>query len=183
MIDIDDDEGAYEEIGALETTLGAILHAKKQTFMDRLTFEGSEKKIGVVIVRAEPVKETKLAASFKLQWNDVNNGSAGCLGICGSRRKTYRYTIERLIPSTSKLERFAIIKKSYPYKARSFPKPAHEIQFLTNLCNNNEETKIRFGLRWDNEDTKEINAVTTTIKELREGTRVFQGRAGASLSF
>ena len=33
-----DDGGEFETIGELETTMGAIMHARKKTFMDKLTF-------------------------------------------------------------------------------------------------------------------------------------------------
>ena len=85
MNDIDDDSGQkYDTIGEIETTLGSVLHAKNKTFMDRLQFQGEQKKIGVLIVTAESVEESNEAATFRLQWENVNNGG-GCFGICGRR--------------------------------------------------------------------------------------------------
>ena len=95
MNDLDDDEGKeVEEIGSIETTLGAVLHARKKTFMDRLTYQGEEKRIGVIIVRAELVEETNETAKFRLQWSNVNTQTGGCFGMC-RRRQAYRYTIEK----------------------------------------------------------------------------------------
>ena len=51
--------GEFEMIGELETTMGAIMHARKKTFIDKLSFEGTSKKRGIIIVRAEPVEESK----------------------------------------------------------------------------------------------------------------------------
>ena len=91
-----DPGGVFEKIGEIETTMGAIMHARKHTFMDKLAFEGSEKKIGMIIVRAEEIHQTNLTAKFQLEWLNVNNTAGGCLGMCG-RRVKYRYTIERLV--------------------------------------------------------------------------------------
>ena len=177
MNDIDDG-GEYEEIGNIEVTLGSILHSKNQTFMDRLQFQGSEKKIGQIIVRAEPVEETNMAATFKLEWSNVNNIGGGCIGMCG-RRQSYRYTIERKIPNT---ERFVIVKKSYPYKEQTFGKPAQEVMFVSDLCNN-DDSIIKFAIRKDTDKMQEINSVQTTLKALKESQKHdLSGRNGARLN-
>lgn len=56
-----------------------------------------------------------------------------------------------------------------------------QIIFLTDLCNNNKDAPIKFGIV--NSSGKEINAVQTTIHELEGGKRSFKGKSGASLSF
>ena len=177
MNDIDDDEGkTYDIIGELETTLGAIMHARKMTFMDRLIYQGNEKRNGVLIVRAELVEETNDTAKFRLQWSNVNTRTGGCFSMC-RRRQAYRYTIERPVPGTKK---FAVVKKSYPHKKTSIEKPPFEIHFLSELCNNNRDAPIKFGLRLDNLDQTEIDSVTTTINQLQSGNTSLSGN-GAKL--
>ena len=108
MIDGDWD-GSSETIGEVETTMGALMGARKQVWMDRLVRDGSEKRNGIIIVRVEPVAESHMAAKFKLKWSNVNNVTTGCLGMCQSR-KMYRFTIERQIAGT---KQFATVKKSH----------------------------------------------------------------------
>lgn len=50
--------GENEIIGELETSVGALLGARKQMLMDKLSRNGSEKLNGLIIVRVEPVSES-----------------------------------------------------------------------------------------------------------------------------
>lgn len=98
--------------------------------------------------------------------------------MCG-KRVPYRYTIERQIPGT---KQFIIVKKSYPYKSPELTGPM-EIQFLTDLCNNQKDMPIKFGIRKDTPKMEEINSVTTTITELEGGNNKLVSNAGSSLFF
>ena len=77
--------------------------------MDRLSRNGSDKKNGIIIVRAEAVAESNTAAVYQFKWANVNNMTPGCFGMCQSRRR-YRFTIERQIAGT---KNFAIARKSH----------------------------------------------------------------------
>ena len=59
--------------------------------------------------------------------------------------------------------------------------PKVEFHFLTDICNNNKDAPIKFGIV--TESGKELNAVITTINELEGGKCDFEGKAGASLNF
>ena len=102
--------GKYDFIGELETTLGALMGARNQLFMDRLSRNGSEKKNGVLIVRVEAVAESNMAAKFQLKWTNVNNTTRGCFGMCQGKR-LYRFTIQRLVPGTK--NQFIMCQKSH----------------------------------------------------------------------
>lgn len=97
--------------------------------------------------------------------------------MCRSR-KLYRFTIERQVIGT---KQFAIVKTSHFKKTEEITMPRVEIQFLTQLCNNNKDTPIKFGIVTDS--GKEINAIQTTVNKLLAGTRQFKGKSGATLTF
>ena len=59
--------------------------------------------------------------------------------------------------------------------------PKTDFHFLTDICNNNEECPIKFGIQ--TESGKEINVVQTTIQELKGGKLTFNGKSGAVLTF
>jgi Ca2+-dependent lipid-binding protein len=61
MIDWDG-EGSYDPIGAIETTMGAVMGAKGQVFTSNLAHGKDTTKRGQIIVRAEAVQESKLTA-------------------------------------------------------------------------------------------------------------------------
>lgn len=61
MIDWDG-SGDYDRIGENQTTMGALMGAKKQVFTGPLTLPGQNKNRGTLIVRAEAVEESKLTA-------------------------------------------------------------------------------------------------------------------------
>ena len=142
--------------------------------MDRLSRNGSVKKNGVIIVRVEAVTESNMAAKFKMKWSNVNNVTKGCLGMC-SAKKQYRFTIERLVFGTK--NQFVVANKSALQLDGEVSAPKVEFHYLTDICNNNKEAPIKFGIV--TESGKEINAVITTINELEGGKRDFEGKAGA----
>lgn len=58
--------------------------AKGQVFTGNLTSgnAGDTKSRGQIIVRAESVQESNLAAKFQMRWSNINNESSGCMGMC-----------------------------------------------------------------------------------------------------
>ena len=148
-VDTGDDQ---ELIGSREVTLGAILHAKNSTWMERLEFQGSEKHRGIILVRAETVQKDNKVAKFRMQWSNVRQ-TKSCMGLCG-KSTPVRYCIDRKVPG---IQQFATLKQSYPFKAKTFT-TSTEIQFLSNLCNNNKESPIKFALKND-ASTKEICSI------------------------
>ena len=152
-----DTGGAHDLIGSRETMIGSILHAKNQTWMERLEFQGSEKHRGIIIVRAENVESSNAVAKFKLNWQNIRETKT-CLGMCGGNPGPVRYLIERQIPNT---KQFVILQRSYPYKNKTFTSST-EIQFLSDLCSSNKERPIRFAIK-NEANTKEICSIETTI--------------------
>lgn len=61
MIDGDGGDN-FDTIGEIETTMGALMGAKKQTFEDDLAFKG--KKAGRLIVRTEAQQQSNEVLTF-----------------------------------------------------------------------------------------------------------------------
>ena len=80
--------------------MGALMGAKAQTFSAPLTHKGNSSR-GTIIVRAEAVQESNANAEFSFRWQNLNNFSAGFIGI-GKKRKGVRFEIGRQIPGTDK---------------------------------------------------------------------------------
>ena len=96
MIDWDG-AGEYDTIGHVETTLGAIMGAKGQILTADLTLEGKSDSRGLIIIRAEGVKESNVTAHFQMRWTNLNNVKAGCLGMCKGFEPV-RFQISRKTP-------------------------------------------------------------------------------------
>ena len=99
MID-DDGSGDYDVIGEVLTTMGAVMGAKAQMFQGTLTKSGASGSQGQLIVRAEAVQASNVSARFKFRWQNLNNLSAGFIGI-GRKRMGVRFEIGRQIPGTN----------------------------------------------------------------------------------
>lgn len=78
VVDGDNVSGRHDVIGSAETTLGAIVGAKQQTFMAELTKKSESKSRGKLIVRADPVKESNMEVHLKLGGRNLPS-SGGCL--------------------------------------------------------------------------------------------------------
>ena len=63
----DDGSGTYETIGEVETSMGAVMGAKAQTFSAQLNHKGNANR-GTVIVRAEAVQDSNAHAEFSFRW-------------------------------------------------------------------------------------------------------------------
>ena len=113
MVD-DDGSGSSDLIGSIETTMGAVMGAKKQMYEQNLIANGSASR-GKIIVRAEAVQASNFCTRFKMRWQNLNNLSAGFIGI-GRKRMTVRFEIGRQIPGTDK---FAEIWCSRNFKQTS----------------------------------------------------------------
>ena len=136
MID-DDGSGDYDVIGEVLTTMGAVMGAKAQMFQGTLTKSGASGSQGQLIVRAEAVQSSNVSARFKFRWQNLNNLSAGFIGI-GRKRMGVRFEIGRQIPGTNN---FAEIFCSANIKQRDSPDfdlPLQTIS-LQKLCNNNKD--------------------------------------------
>ena len=172
----DDGSGSYDLIGSIETTMGAVMGAKKQMFESPLQANGSSNR-GKIIVRAEAVQSSNFCARFRLRWQNLNNLSAGFIGI-GRKRMTVRFEIGRQIPGTNK---FAEIWCSRNFKQQS---PDFDIsmqqQTLAKLCNNNRDAKIRFSV-WTKTGDKMINEVQISVNQIADGGQTIQANAGAQL--
>ena len=81
MIDWDG-AGEYDTIGHVETTLGSIMGAKAQKLTADLHLEGKGSSRGLIIIRAEAIKESNVTAHFQMRWTNLNNKRAGCMGMC-----------------------------------------------------------------------------------------------------
>lgn len=94
MIDGDGD-GEYDTIGSLETTVGALMGAKAQTFKGTLSHNGKS-NTGQLIVLTEAVQMSNEQATFRLQWQNVDNLSPGCLCILGEAQE-YRAELQKQV--------------------------------------------------------------------------------------
>ena len=96
MID-DDGKGTFDLIGAVETTMGTILGAKKQMYEQPLLADGKANR-GKILVRAEAIQSSNFTARFKIIWKNLNNVAGFC---CGKKRVPVKFKIGRQIPGTS----------------------------------------------------------------------------------
>ena len=74
--------GDFDVIGELITSMGNIMGAKAQMLTQPLEGKNGKKDAGQIVVRAEAVQESNECATFHLQWRNVNNMQAGCMGMC-----------------------------------------------------------------------------------------------------
>ena len=79
---VDADGSNYEEIGEAQTSVGALMGAKAQTWSGSLEWQGNKKR-GTIIVRSEAVAQTNKSARFQVSWQNLNTKQGGCLGMCG----------------------------------------------------------------------------------------------------
>ena len=56
--------------------------AKAQTLTADLHLEGKSSSRGLIIIRAEAIKESNVTAHFQMRWTNLNNKRAGCMGMC-----------------------------------------------------------------------------------------------------
>ena len=63
----DDGSGSYDTIGEIETTMGALMGAKAQTFSAPLVYKGNANR-GTIIIRAEAIQESNANAEFAFRW-------------------------------------------------------------------------------------------------------------------
>lgn len=100
MVD-DDGKGSFDTIGEVETSMGALMGAKAQTYSAALSYQGNTKNRGTIIVRAQAVQSSNINAEFSFKWQNLNNLSSGFIGI-GKKRMRVRFEIGRSIPGTEK---------------------------------------------------------------------------------
>lgn len=96
----DDGKGAFDTVGDVETSMGALMGAKAQTLSAELQYKGKKNR-GTIIVRAEAVQTSNACAEFAYKWQNLNNLSGGFIGI-GKKRMRVRFEIGREIPGTDK---------------------------------------------------------------------------------
>jgi hypothetical protein len=81
VVDSNNIGGNLDMIGIVETTLGAIVGAKQQTFIAELKKPGSTSKRGQIIIRADSVKESNMDVALQISARNLPN-TAGC--FCGT---------------------------------------------------------------------------------------------------
>lgn len=70
--------------------------SKSQMYQGNLTVPGKNEFRGNLIVRAEGMKETNEIAHFQMKWDEVNNKTGGCLGMCRSEQPVF-FRISRVL--------------------------------------------------------------------------------------
>lgn len=66
MVD-DDGSGSYDTIGEIQTSMGALMGAKAQTYTQPLEYQGAKNR-GSIIVRAQAVASSNRNAEFTFKW-------------------------------------------------------------------------------------------------------------------
>ena len=106
---IDGDGGSdYETIGEVEVTMGKLMGAKQQTWTANLAYRGDSTKRGQIIVRTQAVQQSNEVAKWTLRWQNLNNLSGGCIGMC-QERSYYRCEILKEVPGT---DNFVVVSRS-----------------------------------------------------------------------
>ena len=79
VLDGNNASGAYDMIGFAETTLGAMVGAKQQTFTSDLLTASSQKSRGKIIVRCDSVKESNMDIMMRVSARGLpSNVQFGC---------------------------------------------------------------------------------------------------------
>jgi len=74
-----DSKTSSEEIGVVETTLGAIMGKRAQTFESELLHQ-QQKNRGTIIIRAESLNQSNKTVRMQFSWNNCGNVRKGCCG-------------------------------------------------------------------------------------------------------
>jgi hypothetical protein len=77
-MDGDNSGGKYELIGQMETTLGAIMGAKNQTFIQPLSHPSVSGARGNIIIKGDSITESNWEVSMKINALDLPSTSS-CL--------------------------------------------------------------------------------------------------------
>jgi len=159
VVDGDNVSGKHDPIGTVETTLGAIVGAKQQTFIADLTKKGQSKSCGKIIVRADPVKESNMEVHLKVGARGLPN-SGGCL--CSNNNVLFE-----IYRSTPAGDSFLKVYDSDPIASNLNPSfPALKISGQQ-LCNSNKNLGIQ--IRFYNQEAAQrvlLCQCTVTLTEL-----------------
>ena len=78
----DSDDPYYDIIGAATFTLSSVMASKGQTLTKPLLVPGKKRQRGMVIVRAESIKESNHQVQFQISTIGLRNKAPSCFGIC-----------------------------------------------------------------------------------------------------
>ena len=168
MVDADDDKGLNcEAIGEVETTMGSLMGAPRQTFTANLTHQGQQNR-GQLIVRTQALETSNLVTSWNLRWQNVSNQIGGCLGMCQDQA----YYVCRIMKEVqSGGEHFVTVARvPGQFNTRQVNMPKQVIP-LAALCNvQSRQDRVKFCLQTQIAgEWRDIQACITTIADLEAG--------------
>ena len=141
MIDGDGD-GDYDTIGEVETTMGKLVGALKQTWTANL-MKGGQGNRGQIIVRTMAVATTNEVAKMTLRIANANNVTTGCMGMC-PERQDYLVQIQKEAPGGGNF----VTAVSWPGSFNAADLNLTEQIFpLGQLCNADKSARIKFVLQ------------------------------------
>ena len=141
MIDGDGD-GDYDTIGEVETTMGKLMGALKQTWTADLLKSGQSNR-GKIIVRSQAVATSNEVAKMAVRIQGANNLAGGCMGMC-PERVHYVCSIQKEVPGAGNF----VTAVQWPGQFNTADVNLTEQVFpLAQLCNANKSSRIKFVLQ------------------------------------
>lgn len=134
--------------------------SRGQTITKPLTLPGKNKERGMIILRAESVKESNNMVLFQIQSQNLANKVPLCFGCCKMGGATY-YEIQRATAGSDKNFSKVFTSEKVRGASNTTFKPV-KIQYQQ-LCNSNDDVPIRFRFIVKK---KEVCYGVTTVKEL-----------------
>ena len=162
----DDDESKLEHIGNVETTLGRIVGAQRQTFLEDLKIPGKNVPRGKLILRADSLKESNNEVEMKFSASGLPD-KATCL--CGSN--------DPFCVISRKIHQQEWVKVHVTDTIRGKTSPSfNRLKLpLAQLCNADVEAPLKFELYSDRENGSHVyyGEFLTCVAELQGGQRSF----------
>jgi len=161
VIDIDSST-SYDELGVVETTVGAIMGAKKQTLILDLILKN--KKCGKIIIRGERTGDSKNYVTWQWSANKLRNKA----GLFGKNNPVLTFSKQREKGDLLQVHETETVKKTLN------PVWANFQIFEKKLCSSTSTPfKVECWHRKSNEQKKFIGDCELTLDMLKTGQREF----------
>jgi hypothetical protein len=172
VVDVDNGE-SFDTIGEIETTMGNLMGASRQTFTGNLTHSGASNR-GSLIVRTQAIEQSNFVAKWNLRWQNIGNMVGGCMGMC-QERAHYRCQIMKEVPGTDNFVLATTVPGSFNTPDVRMPQQTIP---LAELCNGNKNSRIKFALVTR---AGEVAGAITTIADLEAGKTTLEAHGNCTL--
>ena len=154
--------------------MGQLMGAKQQTFQSELTHDGEASGRGQIIVRTQAIQSSYEIIKWRLNWRGIKNKVGGCLGMC-PERIDWQCRIQKEVPGTDKFVTVVTLPGSF--SESDWHMQMHKMT-LTELCNSQKGSQIKFQVVGPEPDHIVFNSVTTTVQQIMDAEFSFLADAG-----